>query len=78
MLSLSSLDLERVTGGAGENAAVCTPDNPTGARPQQFLENARPQAPNREPPPPSYGNFFTNPRDLHGKSQMLADRLRGR
>jgi histidinol-phosphate/aromatic aminotransferase/cobyric acid decarboxylase-like protein len=78
-MTLSSLDLERVTGGAGETAAVCTPDNPTGqSRPQQFFENnhAAPRA--REAPPPSYGNFFTNPRDLPGKAQMLADRLRGR
>ncbi len=78
MKELSNQDLGRVIGGAGASPAVCTPDNPTGARqPTQFLENARPQQPNREPPPPSYGNFFTNPRDLAGKSRMLADRLRG-
>jgi hypothetical protein len=37
--TLSDLDLERVVGGV--DAAVCTPDNPTGARqPTQFLERS--------------------------------------
>jgi hypothetical protein len=76
--ALSLVDLARTVGGAGENVAVCTPDNPTGqSRPTQYWENSRAAPPARQPPPPSYGNFFTNPKDLAGKSQMLADRLRG-
>ena len=40
MTNLSNLDLARVIGGAGTGDALCTPDNPQGKAPQQFMETS--------------------------------------
>jgi hypothetical protein len=78
--TLSLEALVTVTGGNGPTPGVCTPDNPTGqpqqSRPTQYWENSRAAPASRAPNPPSYGNFFTNPKDLHGKANALADRFR--
>jgi hypothetical protein len=40
MTNISNLDLALVIGGAGDSAALCTPDNPQGKPPQQYMETS--------------------------------------
>ena len=40
MTNLSNDDLALVIGGANANPALCTPDNPQGKPPQQYMETS--------------------------------------